>query len=219
MNGNPGLSSNLTSGGRDAKFSPKTKFGPMKNRIFPKLPAVLVGVALLSSGLMSAVSADSAPTLPYGASEVLKLVNAKVGDDTIVAYISHAPTGYTLSASDLVYLRSQGVSDGVLSAMLTHARPAESTTAAPAPVQVAAAPAPAAVVVQAPPTTTYVQSAPVVVAAPPTVVYDYGYYPYYYGPRYYGPGLSLSFGFGGRGYYGGGYRGGFHGGGGFHGHR
>lgn len=181
----------------------------MKNRIVTKLSALVAGVVLLGQAA-SSVSADTAPTLPYAAGEVLKLVQAKVGDDTIVAYISHAPTGYSLSASDLVYLRSQGVSDAVMSAMLTHSRPAEAVAqaAAPAPAPVVQAPAPAPVVVQAPATTTYVQAPPVVVAAPPTVVYDYGYYhPYYYGPRYYGPGISLSFGFGGHG----GYRGGWHG--------
>lgn len=179
----------------------------MKNRIVTKLSALVAGVVLLGQAA-SSVSADTGPTLPYAAGEVLKLVQAKVGDDTIVAYISHAPTGYSLSASDLVYLRSQGVSDAVMSAMLTHSRPAEAVAQAPAPAPVVQAPAPAPVVVQAPPTTTYVQAAPVVVAAPPTVIYDYGYYhPYYYGPRYYGPGISLSFGFGGHG----GYRGGWHG--------
>jgi hypothetical protein len=185
----------------------------MKNCIVPKLSAVIAGVALLGQFAPSVsaetapatVAAAASPTLPFGAAEVLKLVRAKVGDDTIVAYINHAPIGYNLSASDLVYLRNEGVSDAVMSAMLTHVRPAEAAAPAPAP---APSPAPAPVVVQAPPTTTYVQSAPVVVAAPPTVVYDYGYYPYYYGPRYYGPGISLSFGFGGRGHYGG-----------FHGHR
>ncbi len=213
----------------------------MKNRIAPKLSVVIAGLVLVGQ-FAASVSADPAPTtgtaaatpsLPFGATEVLKLVKAKVGDDTIVAYINHAPIGYSLSASDLIYLRSEGVSEPVMSAMLTHARPVDSVASAPAPAQLTASTPGPVIVQQAPPTTTYVQSAPVVVTAPPTVVYDYSYYPYYgygygyYGPRYYGPGVSLSFGFGGRGYYGGGYhgyygggyRGGFHGGGGFHGHR
>lgn len=173
-----------------------------------------------------------APTLSYGSNEVLKLVRAKVGDETVVAYIDHATATYALSASDLIYLRSEGVSDKVLSAMLIRSKGAEAIASAPvapaapiAPPAPAAAPAsyvganpqpaqtvvqPAQVVVQ-PAVTTYIQAPPQVVVAPP-VVYDYGYYPYY-GYRY--PAVSLSFGFGGG--YRGGYRGGFHGGG-FHGH-
>ncbi|MEI6357681.1 MAG: hypothetical protein WCP53_11365 [Verrucomicrobiota bacterium] len=175
-------------------------------------------------------AAKPAPALSYGSNEVLKLVRAKVGDDTVVAYIDHATSAYALSATDLIYLRSEGVSDKVLSAMLTRSKGTEAAAFAPAapiaPPPPAAAPAsyvganpqptqtvvqPAQVVVQ-PAVTTYIQAPQQVVVAAP-VVYDYGYYPYY-GYRY--PAVSLSFGFGGG--YRGGYRGGFHGGG-FHGHR
>ena len=174
----------------------------------------------------AAAKPASAPALSYGSNEVLKLVRAKVGDDTIVAYIDHATSTYALSASDLIHLRSEGVSDKVLSAMLSRSKGAEAIASAPvapatpiappAPVAapasyVGANPPPAQVVVQ-PAVTTYIQAPQQVVVAAP-VVYDYGYYPYY-GYRY--PAVSLSFGFGGG--YRGGYRGGFHGGG-FHGHR
>jgi hypothetical protein len=197
-------------------------------------------VLVLSDGTVSRAAAQEAaakpaptPTLSYGSNEVLKLVRAKVGDDTVVAYIDHATATYGLSASDLIYLRSEGVSDKVLSAMLTRSKGAEAIASAPvAPIAPIAPPAPAAapasyvganpqpaqtvvqpaqLVVQ-PAVTTYIQAPPQVVVAAP-VVYDYGYYPYY-GYRY--PAVSLSFGFGGG--YRGGYRGGFHGGG-FHGHR
>ncbi len=199
-------------------------------------PLVAAVVLVLSGGAVSRAAAQEAaarpapaPTLSYGSNEVLKLVRAKVGDDTVVTYIDHGAAVYALSASDLIYLRSEGVSDKVLSAMLTRSKTAEAITLAPvapaapiAPPAPVAAPAsyvganpqpsqtivqPAQVVVQ-PAVTTYVQAPPQIVFAPP-VVYDYGYYPYY-GYRY--PAVSLSFGFGG------GYRGGFHGGG-FHGHR
>ena len=185
-------------------------------------------VLVLSDCAVSRAAAQEAaakpapvPTLSYGSNEVLKLVRAKVGDDTVVAYIDHATATYALSASDLIYLRSEGVSDKVLSAMLNRSKGAEAIASAPvapaapiAPPAPAAAPAsyvganpqPAQVVVQ-PAVTTYIQAPPQVVVAAP-VVYDYGYYPYY-GYRY--PAVSLSFGFGG------GYRGGYRGG--FHGHR
>ncbi len=185
-------------------------------------------VLVLSDCAVSRAAAQEAaakpapvPTLSYSSNEVLKLVRAKVGDDTVVAYIDHATATYALSASDLIHLRSEGVSDKVLSAMLNRSKGAEAIASAPvapaapiAPPAPAAAPAsyvganpqPAQVVVQ-PAVTTYIQAPPQVVVAAP-VVYDYGYYPYY-GYRY--PAVSLSFGFGG------GYRGGYRGG--FHGHR
>jgi hypothetical protein len=200
---------------------------------------VAAAVLVLSDGAVSRAAAQeaatkpaAAPALSHGSNEVLKLVRAKVGDDTVVAFIDHSTATYALSASDLIYLRSEGVSDKVLSAMLTRSKGAEAVASAPvAPAAPIAPPAPAAappsyvgsntqptqtvvqpaqVVVQ-PAVTTYVQAPPQVVVAAP-VVYDYGYYPYY-GYRY--PAVSLSFGFGGG--YRGGYRGGFHGG--FHGHR
>lgn len=207
---------------------------------------VAAAVLVLSDCAVSRAAAQEAaakptpvPTLSYGSNEVLKLVRAKVGDDTVVAYIDHAAATYALSASDLIYLRSEGVSDKVLSAMLTRSKGTEAVAFAPvapaapiAPPAPAAAPAsyvganpqptqtivqpaqvivqPAQVIVQ-PAVTTYIQAPPQIVVAPP-VVYDHGYYPYY-GYRY--PAVSLSFGFGGG--YRGGYRGGFHGGG-FHGH-
>ena len=200
---------------------------------------VAAAVLVLSDCGVSRATAQEAvakpapvPTLSYDSNEVLKLVRAKVGDDTVVAYIDHAAATYALSASDLIYLRSEGVSDKVLSAMLTRSKGTEAVAFAPvapaapiAPPAPAAAPAsyvganpqptqtivqPAQVIVQ-PAVTTYIQAPPQIVVAAP-VVYDYGYYPYY-GYRY--PAVSLSFGFGGG--YRGGYRGGFHGGG-FHGH-
>lgn len=206
----------------------------VSNSLVAAVVLVLSDCAVSRAVAQEAVAKPApAPTLSYGSNEVLKLVRAKVGDDTVVAYIDHATTTYALSASDLIYLRSEGVSDKVLSAMLTRSKGAEAIASAPvapaapiAPPAPAAAPAsyvganpqpaqtvvqPAQVVVQ-PAVTTYVQAPPQVVVAPP-VVYDYGYYPYY-GYRY--PAVSLSFGFGGG--YRGGYRGGFHGGG-FHGHR
>jgi hypothetical protein len=68
--------------------------------------------------------------------DVLKLSNAQMGDDAIVAFVKNSGKTYYLSADDLVYLKSQGVSQPVITALL-QAAPAQ----APAPV-----PPPAAVV-------------------------------------------------------------------------
>lgn len=128
---------------------------------------------------------DTGPAqpMPNGVGQIIQLEQAKISDATIIAYIQSTGNTYSLNASQIVFLRQQGVSDPVITAMLTQpkAAPADAA-AASAP---AASPAPVAdastVVVPtatAPATVTYVQSAP----APISYYYPYYYpYGYYYG--------------------------------------
>ncbi len=149
-----------------------------------------------------AVSAP-APQLAYGVPEILQLAQAKVGDDTIIAYIKNSGNSYGLSADQIIYLRQQGVSDAVIKVMLNQPKPAAVASAPPAP-QPAAAPAspqPVSTATVAP-TVTYVQTAP----APAYYYYQPYYYPVYGGIY---PAVSFSFGWGGgygRGWHGGGWR-------------
>lgn len=219
----------------------------MNTKLSGRLVRVIaVGVAgWVSLGVAGAAENAAASTagksthLSFAATEVLKLSRAKVGDETIVAYVKQASSPYDLNAEDIVYLRGEGVTDRVVSAMLT-ARPevavaphapaptpalAASVNTAPTPGQTTypggAAPATTTTTTIVQPAVTYVQPSPTVVYTSPVVTeyyggpYYYGYgYPYYgYGWR---PGISVSLGFGGR-FHGGGvhvggpvYRGGFH---------
>jgi hypothetical protein len=193
----------------------------MKTINLKNMLAVLA-VGVLVCGAISVTAQDAAtPPLAYGVPQILQLSQANVGNDTIIAYIKNSGTSYGLNADQIIYLKQQGLSDGVITAMLNQpkagvAMPAPAT---PAP-QPAAAPAVATVPTPTPaPTVTYVQSAPA------TTYYYQPYQPYYY-PAYYPaysvyPAVSLSFGWGwgGGGYYHGGYYGGWHGGGygGWHG--
>jgi hypothetical protein len=71
--------------------------------------------------------------------EIVKLSHAKMGDDVILAYIRNSGASYNLSADDILYLNTQGVSQPVISALLQ----ARSTAAAaPAPVMAPTTPAP-----------------------------------------------------------------------------
>jgi hypothetical protein len=169
--------------------------------------------------------AAAPPKLPYGVEDVLKLSRAQIGDDVILSYIRSMGTVYNLKPGDIVYLKSTGVSDRVINAMLDQGRQTEVAAQPTAPsvpnapavpnANVApVAPTYAAPVYSAPtytapaPTYTYVQpSAPassVYVIPYPTppypAYYNYpysGYYrPYYYG-GYWGPGITLGFSFGG----------------------
>jgi len=164
-----------------------------------------------------------APPLPYGVSQILQLQQAKVGDDTIIAYIRNSRNSYGLNADQIIYLRQQGVSSAVINTMLSQPAPGV-LAAAPTPTQPAsAAPAtydsqPASPTSIVGPSVTAID--PTATAAATTYYYQPYYYPNYYYPCYYPaygfyPGVSLSVGWGGR--WGGGWGGGWHGGGGFHG--
>jgi hypothetical protein len=196
----------------------------MKTSNFQKLFLVIVAVGLALSTMTVAAQnspATAAPPLSYGVPQILQLAQAKVGDDTIIAYIRNSGNSYGLDANQIIYLRQQGVSDNVLTVMLTQPRPASApapTTPPPDNSYQAQAPASYAPA----PTTTYVQSAPpstVYVVPNSQPYYNNNYYysqPYYY-PYSYFPSVALSFAFGGSSYYHGGYYyGGYHGGGAYY---
>ena len=198
----------------------------MKIRNFPRSLLTIAAVTvtcLLTRDVLAQGSSDAAtipnvaPTaapargtpvpLSYGVSQIIQLSKAKVSDDTIVNYIRSSGNSYGLDASQIVYLKQQGVSDPVINTMLN--QPRQVAPAAPQPVYSTAS-STATVVAQ--PVVPYVPSSTVYVI-PDTQTYQYynnyyqpayGYYPYYGG--WYYPPVSFSFGFGG------GYRGGWGGG-------
>ena len=71
----------------------------------------------------AAAPASASETRPVqlssGVPEILKLGRAHVGDEVIIAFIRNSGRTYHLSASEILYLREQGVSDQVLTAMLS----------------------------------------------------------------------------------------------------
>jgi len=79
------------------------------------------------------------PGLSPDLQEVVKLAQAKMPDDIIKNYISSTGRSYRLSADDIIYLHSQGVSAEVISTLQT------AGAAAPAPVPQPTTPAPAPV--------------------------------------------------------------------------
>jgi hypothetical protein len=220
----------------------------MKTRIFPMPLVAIAGMALFGHFAMDAAEQNSSTStttpavtekaspsqtspvqLSSGVAEVLKLAHAQVNDDTIVAFVGNSKRTYNLSANEIVYLREQGVSDRVLTAMLGQRKQVPETSVAstaPQPGNSGAASAQYAPTV-AQPSTAYVQTAPVYVSPPPVYAYPAPTYAYYDSYPYYGgywgfplPAVSVNLGFGG-GFHGGGFHGGgFHGGGfggGFHG--
>jgi hypothetical protein len=178
---------------------------------------------LSASAATPTASQTASVQLSPGVADILKLSRAALGDDSLTAFVSNSDATYNLRASEILYLREQGVSDRVITAMLNKPKvtsaPAAPTTEWATPPQSSTANVatpPAYVqppsVASAPPAPTYVQPPNVYVAAPAPA---YSYYPDY---GYAFPPLSLSFGFGNYGH--GGYygNGGYYGHGGYNGH-
>ncbi|HTV42467.1 MAG TPA: hypothetical protein VMF08_18010 [Candidatus Sulfotelmatobacter sp.] len=137
---------------------------------------------------VSSANANAAMQMPYSVNQVLELEQAKIGDATIIAYIKSSGTSFNLNAAQIVFLRQQGLSDAVITTMLTQSRPnvAGAASAQPdpepqAPQQYAETPAANTTdpsMISQPPVT-YVQTA----TAPAPY---YSYYPYYGYSGYYG---------------------------------
>src|SRR5208337_1858187 len=130
----------------------------MKTQRFQRTLAVAVagGLALLA---LTAPGQNS----PGSTAQILQLEQAKVGDDTIIAYIKNSGNSYNLNADQIISLHHQGVSDAVITAMLSQPRPAASPATVPAPAtpppQVYSTTAPADNSTPADqPATTYVQT-------------------------------------------------------------
>lgn len=184
-------------------------------------------------------TATIASPLPPAATQIVKLEQAKISDNTIITYINTSGSSYGLDAGQIIYLKQQGVSDAVLNAMLTQPRYSAPATGAPQASYMADAAdqqtPPSSIVTTVPdsdssiippatpaPAVTYVQSAP-------TYYYTPSYYPYYgYNPVIYFPRVSFGWNWYGGGWHwgggwhgttvwhGGGWSGGWHGGGSWH---
>src|SRR5215831_9685058 len=94
----------------------------MKARFLRRILAAAggIGVLLYAVGGIAQEGAYGymAPVLSSGAAEIMKLSQAKVSDDTIIAYIRNAEKSFYLNADQILYLRQQGVSETVITAML-----------------------------------------------------------------------------------------------------
>jgi hypothetical protein len=136
---------------------------------------IAVAAACLAVGWLcwtggSAARAQTPPAnLSPSLQEVVKLTQAQMGDDVITAYIKNSGQSYNLSADDILYLHSQGVSQAVISTLLqskgvASAPPPSSPTSPPPPVSVPVytPPTPAPTPVYTQPTTAevYVPPAP-----------------------------------------------------------
>jgi hypothetical protein len=97
--------------------------------------------------------------------EIVKLAESGVGDEVVTSYVNSSQGAFNLSADDIVYLKDVGISESVISVMMSHdkaLRNGIAPRAAPAPIQ-APVPPPAAQEPVTPPLTpppTYVSNPP-----------------------------------------------------------
>jgi len=197
----------------------------MNTRNLQKMLAVMAiaGLALSASTALAQNSTTvaqpaainaSVPQLSYGVAQIVQLAQAKVSEDTIIAYVKNSGNSYGLTVDQIIYLRQQGISDAVITTMLNQPKPAVATVAAPttpAPQpeasSTAATESGSTITTASGSTATVVPTVTYVQTAPATTYYSQ---PYYY-PYVWYPPVAFSFGWGwGGGWHGGGGRGGRH---------
>lgn len=98
-----------------------------------KADYLFIAVGLAWLGLGNVCSAQSAPAdLSPDVQEVLTLSRQHMDDSVITNYIMSTGKAYKLSADDIIYLNSQGVSQGVITVLLQTANNGSAPNAAPA---------------------------------------------------------------------------------------
>jgi len=106
----------------------------------PASPPAAVPADFSEPGPSPAAASSSALALPAdlsrGLAEIIKLAQAHMPEDTILAYIQNSGQTYNPSAEEILYLSDLGVSDKVVSALLQ--KPAATVAAAAAPPAAAA---------------------------------------------------------------------------------
>jgi hypothetical protein len=114
----------------------------------------------------SAVASAGVPVLPSdlspGLAEIIKLAQAHIGDDTILAYIQNSGQSYNPSADEILYLSDLGVSDKIVAALFK--KPGAVLADTPAP----AAPPAAVLTPETPPAP--VPGSPLIAAAPDSMI-------------------------------------------------
>ena len=146
-----------------------------------------------ATGPNTAVAGNAAASnLPFGVPEILKLCQAKVSEGTVVAFVQNSGDSYNLNADQIVWLRQQGVSDAILTAMLSRPRAGAvpSPAYAPAPPPIAPPAYQPAYPTAAAPYLASADSAAVDNSAYAQPVYDYSE-PYYYPSPFYWGGMLL----------------------------
>src|SRR5256885_13075547 len=104
----------------------KTSIQTVNWRLFAGLVlATLLSCASAKSEIRLTAAANTeagvaAPRFSPGIGDVVKMVDAKIEADVIVAYINSSRTPYNPSVNEIIALKEHGVSSVILTAMLQH---------------------------------------------------------------------------------------------------
>ncbi len=165
-----------------------TWFGLVATLALPLLSGYAQTPGAPAPGAPEQAQPAAGANLSPGAAEVVRLAGSGVGDNVVLAYIQNSQAPFDLTADNVLYLKDQGLSPQVTSAMLSHdgtlrGQPQQYAPAAPAPAMqppvspMATAPtAPAQVYAPAPVAAPAAVAAPApayVTGAPPDVSYFY----------------------------------------------
>src|SRR5580658_3675076 len=93
---------------------------------------LLVGLSCVGGGMVCRAQQAAPSDLSPDVQEVLTLSRQHMDDSVITNYIMSTGKAYKLSAADIIYLNGQGVSQGVISALLASANNANNQAPAPA---------------------------------------------------------------------------------------
>jgi hypothetical protein len=104
-----------------------------------RFTAVVAAVAMLLVFAAAGRGQAAAQPKPLVNADIVKMVKAGLDEDTIVLAIQNRPAAFDTSPEELIRLKGQGVTQGVLKAMLNASNAAPA--AAPAPAEPASPPA------------------------------------------------------------------------------
>lgn len=148
--------------------------GKLKNDLVTLAACGLIGLAFLGSPQVCRAQTNVPADLSPDVQEVLTLSRQHMDDSVITNYILSTGKSYKLSAQDIIYLNSQGVSQPVISTLLQTASAANAQNPSPAVAPAAPSAPPAAgaptnvVSLAAPPPVDSGSNAPAPVASAPS---------------------------------------------------
>jgi hypothetical protein len=141
-----------------------------KTRVFGACLAAVMAWAVLAAGPAGYAQTTPANLSP-DLSEIVKFVQKHIADDVILSYITNSGKVYNLSADDILYLQTQGVSQAVMVALQQSKNNAAGPAPAPTPTP-APAPTPAPIPEPAPVYAPQPAVAPAPVYTPPPGLLD-----------------------------------------------
>ena len=97
----------------------------------PTITATTTSSSAVSNAAPTNIILPTRVELPPVPAEVLRLSEAGVSEDVIIAYIKSTPNNYILDANQIVYLRDEGISSAVLTALVSQSQAVAGNPATP----------------------------------------------------------------------------------------